>query len=136
MFNFVNPKATRTIGDNHVNSIALTPRTRRSTGNSEKASRRFLIYAPLTSLEFFYVDTDEVKAKKSNISEGSFHKLTGGRAYSIVDAQKVTQKLRTSLKKSHVANRTKLRETGWLQIRKPPLTAWPWTLKVDSTSQG
>ena len=66
-FNFVNPPATIRIPDNNVNSIALTPKL--------PNSKRYLIFSPLTSLEFFLVNAGDVKNRA--VGQNSIKKLAG-----------------------------------------------------------
>ena len=68
-FAFVNPSATIRIPDNNVNSIALTPKLTNS--------KRYLIFSPLTSLEFFSVNAVDVKNRA--IGQSSIKKLAGMR---------------------------------------------------------
>ena len=68
-FAFVNPPATIRIPDNNVNSIALTPKLTNS--------KRYLIFSPLTSLEFFSVNAVDVKNRA--VEQNSIKKLAGMR---------------------------------------------------------
>ena len=68
-FAFVNPPATIRIPDNNVNSIALTPKLTNS--------KRYLIFSPLTSLEFFSVNAVDVKNRA--VGQSSIKKLAGVR---------------------------------------------------------
>ena len=68
-FAFVNPPATIRIPDNNVNSIALTPKLTNS--------KRYLVFSPLTSLEFFSVNVVDVKNRA--VGRNSIKKLAGKR---------------------------------------------------------
>ena len=72
-FAFVNPLATIRIPDNNVNSIALTPKLTNS--------KRYLIFSPLTSLEFFSVNTVDVKNRA--VEQNSIKKLAGMRLLNV-----------------------------------------------------
>ena len=63
----MNPPSVRIISGNNVNSIALTPRT--------KKSGRFLIFSPLTSLEFFAIKANDIKNKE--VRGNSIVKIAG-----------------------------------------------------------
>ena len=63
----MNPEATLRISDNNVNSIALTPKLTNS--------KRYLIFSPLTSLEFFSVNAVDVKNRA--VGQNSIKKLAG-----------------------------------------------------------
>ena len=75
-FAFVNPPATISIPDNNVNSIALTPKLTNS--------KRYLIFSPLTSLEFFSVNAVDVKNRA--VGQNSIQKLAG---MSLLDSRKL-----------------------------------------------
>ena len=72
-FAFVNPPATISIPDNNVNSIALTPKLTNS--------KRYLIFSPLTSLEFFSVNAVDVKNRA--VGKNSIKKLAGMRLLNV-----------------------------------------------------
>ena len=78
-FSFVNPPATIRISDNNVNSIALTPKLTNS--------KRYLVFSPLTSLEFFSVNVVDVKNRA--VGRNSIKKLAGKR---LLDVKKIDMK--------------------------------------------
>ena len=69
----MNPPATIRIPDNNVNSIALTPKLTNS--------KRYLIFSPLTSLEFFSVNAVDVKNRA--VGQNSIKKLAGMRLLNV-----------------------------------------------------
>ena len=75
-FAFVNPPATIRIPDNNVNSIALTPKLTNS--------KRYLIFSPLTSLEFFSVNAVDVKNRA--VGRNSIKKLAGMRLFGVMNS--------------------------------------------------